>query len=532
MHPATMKNYLLTAFLFLVLHTVCAQPGGGGGLLINGVYYPDGRAVDLLNDPNLKIRSFLMDGAVLLKETFLLDELRKNGGRYRISRGHTGFGISDEEMDQDGLRGSAITRRLLIQWGTHTMLIDFKEVMEQNGGGYTSTVDSLMLMDGYFIFSRPGIPDQKTQIRDASLIIRRGFTKSNLEQLQQLSRASVQPLPSLDFLKEEYLSTAFLTERGAYLLRNHQIEEATKSLETALNRGTGKPNCRLLFVMTDYFTELHKWTEAINSITLALNCKRNVWEDDYRINNLRTRAQLFLKVNRVEEAVADYQQMLRLSEEPESIQSELAEVYLNQLNNAQQAEQLLRNLLNETGFGIPGNADFNQARSLFLLGKALYAQQQFDSAFVYLELAEARGMQVSSSWEMTTYFSNLLKQHPDATPLWMCLSNAHYKRAPYLGWGDSTRIELNRALEAVNKAEQLGGNMFKINLQRARILLELKLYQEALKNINRAIESEPKKVEGYQVRYQIRSALGQTIWGNKNDPDQLIIEQLKSHPPD
>lgn len=527
-----MKNYLLTGFLFLFLQTVLAQPGGGGGLLIQGLYYPDGSPVDLMHDSKLRIRAFLTEGTELLKETFLLEEYRKNQGHYRISRGHSGFGLTeDNDLDDELFRDKKITHRLLIQWGTHTMLIDFRDIMKKNAGGYTSKVDSLMLMDGYYIFSQSGDPIRNAPNPEAPVVIRRGFTQSNLALLQQLGRAAVQPMPSLDFIKEENLSTRFLTERGAYLLRNHQIEAATQSLETALNRGNGKPDCRLLFVMTDYFTELHKWKEAVNAITLALNCKRYGWEDDYQISNLRTRARLLLKDGQTAAAVADYQQMQRLSEEPEYIQTELADLYLNQLDSAAQAERILRNLLFEKGFGTSKETHFDAGQSFFLLGKALYAQAQFDSAFAYLEISEERGIHVNSSWEMTSYYSNLLKKHPNAAPLWMGLSYACFKRAPYLGWGDSTQYELNRALMAANKADTLGSNPFNVNFLRARILLELKSHSEALKSINRAIEAQPKRVEGYEIRYQIRSALGQTIWGNKNDPDQQIIQRLKlQHP--
>lgn len=530
------RRFPLLVWILLLSTITYSQPGGGGGLMMDSIYTPDGKCINLLTDHHLQIRSFVMKNGKLDQETFLWEQLKKNNGQLRISRGHFGFGLPPtSSLANKYRRNEAYTQRLLITYKKTVMLIDFVTLMEENAGGYVDKMDSLCIMNGHYYFDRAKSRDHR-KFRDLTKTQRKvldhGLTESTIAELTTNGLLRKENKIDLAFLEEKNLGYDYYYQLAKSQYQEKKYEAANITLITALKKNGNLNTCEWLLLNYAIQTELKKYNEALEYLNQAMQCKVDNWSEQPYIEHLKERANLFTAMGRYSEALQDYDEMVVLSEYkiPEELEranfkikvmnapaSSIADLKMF-LENQQQDSRLKNEQL--------GYRDDNN-EIYFTIGEAYYAMGQTDSAFSYYLMAEEGGYDNTSSWNMVNKYSILIQQHPYASKLYVARALAHGYRAPYLGWGDSTRIAFERALSDFDKAAQLGFSDYRIPMHKANYLNQLKRHAEAMESIELAITRNKNIIRNYGIRYQIRSNLGQTAWGNKNDPDQLIMTRLK-----
>ncbi|MFM2358696.1 MAG: hypothetical protein RLY16_689, partial [Bacteroidota bacterium] len=360
-----------------------------------------------------------------------------------------------------------------------------------------------------------------------------GITPYSTRKLIEKNIIQFTPNFSLDFLNAHQFPASYFTAEAQYQLQQHNYANALTAIQTAIQKNNGVTNCTCMFLLVDYYTQTQQYEAAIQTISSGIDCKRNSWDDDYRENNLRTRADLFEKNKQFNEAAKDYNHLINISESRVEAEINRAQFLMRQQNYTATIQNL-QLLLTENPSNEPAElqgyrSDYNQV--YFHLAEAEYKAQFFDSAFYHWLKAEETGYHNNSDWQIITYFNNLIQQHPSQPNLYLARALAHYRRGPYLGWGDSTKNSFQLALADTYEAEKWGRRDFKTYLYRAQILHQLKQNNEALVVINQAIQLNRVSIECYATRYQIRSDLGQTKWGDRTDPDQVILEKLRKKQP-
>ena len=528
------SHHLLLALLFIPMITL-AQPGGGGGMMIDSVYTSDGKVINLLTDKSIQIRSFVMKNGKVDQETFLWDQLKKSNGNLRISRGHYGFGLPPTSDLSNRYRRNAIySQRLLITCRKTVMLIDFVNLLEENAGGYVDRMDSLVLMNGYFSFDRKQSRSNRTSGVLSTIDqnnLKNGLTVHTFQPLQAAGLLIYKKKFDLDFFEKKQLGYDYHYNLALYYYKEKEYDNALQELNISIQKNNGSNTCETWLLQCDVYTQTKQYEEAIKAIREAMECKRNQWDEMPYADNLLTRASLLSAVGKYGEALNDYNELVEITEEKMRAEIERANFKISKLKAPQSALEDLRNYLStqpdeikseQLGYRSENNEIY------FTIGMAAYAAGNFDTSFHYFLKAEELGYDShTSSWNMVEMLSGLIEKHPYTANLYLSRALARSYRAPYLGWGDSTKICYQEALNDLSQAEKMGLADYRINMYRANILNQIKRSEEALNEINIAIQKNSKIIRNYIIRYQTRSNLGQTQWGNKNDSDQLIMARMK-----
>src|ERR1043166_8678021 len=133
-NPAIRSAGVLFMYLALSFNApLFAQPGGGGGLVISNFYSDKLERIDLLHNPSLKIRTFLLSGTNIAQETFLFEKFQKENGKPVINSPAYGFGLpSPMEPGVDAYPHRKSDQRMLIFFRKDTMIVDFIGIMGEN----------------------------------------------------------------------------------------------------------------------------------------------------------------------------------------------------------------------------------------------------------------------------------------------------------------------------------------------------------------------------------------------------------------
>lgn len=171
-----MNRTVLYLLIFITLR-LQAQPGGGGGLIINKVYDENLKEISLSNN-SLKIELLELDSVMTIlnkykidnKETLYLPPLN----RFRPSNKASG---------------------ILITYQNQEYRIDFENIYTQNGAGVKEKIDSVVLFKPYILskrsYAHPLHDGNEFQnyflLNDVSLIYRQnGVTPNTYDKLSEL----------------------------------------------------------------------------------------------------------------------------------------------------------------------------------------------------------------------------------------------------------------------------------------------------------------------------------------------------------
>lgn len=488
----------LLLFFFLPILTF-AQPGGGGGLIIEKI----------IADEQAEIRAFLMNGYAIHHEIL---EFIKDKKIYIPSE-------QDFKQELDVKEANLV--RLMISKNKSKMIIDFVDIPGENGMGRKDNMDSLVFMEGYFTYHRK-------YNSTYNQLMKKGLTKSNLNTLLQHKIVKKQALINDEFLNPKNLPASYHNYKAAYFLKNSELDKAAEELEKAKVK-CGIDCCKTNFLLTDYYSKIKDYDKAVNYIDKVMNCRRSVFytEED----NLYLKAELLIKAGQGKEALKDYDKIIRSSEDPFPAIIQKAYCKSKQLKQSESAISDLEKLLAD----VPAS-HFNEV----LMACSEYKDIFFALGNVYFDAGNKE--KAAENWykAMLLCYSNhssantvelqldtVLASNPTLSKVYMARAIAKYRRGPYLGWGEETKNVFQSALVDIQKAQELGFNSYEVYMYSALILRELKDKNEALIQINKAIEFDSTDARGYAWRYHIRQDLGKAAWGNKNDPDILMFEKLK-----
>jgi tetratricopeptide (TPR) repeat protein len=486
-------------FLLLIIPILnFAQRGGGGGLVINNIISKD----------KIQIRAFLMEGKSMHNE---IEDIVQNA---KIT-----IPSSSDFKENLDIKDVSVVR-LLLEQQNKKMIIDLVDILGDNPMGRTDMMDSLEFMEGYFIHNRAF---DKTN----SGLQKRGLTKSNLNKLVNAGLASKSAKIPMDFLEVQNLTASYHNYKADSYLKKNELEKAATELELAKNK-CGINCCQTNFLLTDYYSKKGKYELAIEHLNKAMKCRKSVFY--YEEDNYYQRAELLLKAGRTKEALKDYDYIIKTSENPFPAITLKAYSRTDQMDESKKAIAELEKILAE----VPAE-HFNErmlawseyCELFYALGNVYYKSANKEKAVENWYKAMLLAYSNNSSNAVVLQMDSVINDNPKLTKAYMVRAIAKYRRGPYLGWGDETKEVFRSALVDIQKAQELGFNSYEVYMYSALILRELKDKNEALIQINKAIEFDSSDARGYAWRYHIRQDLGKAAWGNKNDPDILMFEKLK-----
>ncbi len=530
-----MRSLSILILLFTSFSILYSQPGGGGGLYIQHLFGSDFRRIDLLSDTNIiYIRTFLLHNNNLHHETFVYQDLRSSHFRYG-SRYESKDGLylpPNHEFVHQEYNDYASDQRILIILSGDTMLIDFVGITGENGGGFVDSMDSLVFQKGHYIYYRrkPDKLDQSYEKRqhDRS-ILKKGFTPYTYSVLSAAGYISSKKITDLSFLIDKNFPSSYYFHLARYLLQKNAIDTVLKVIDKGLEKNNNEKNCEIIFLYTDAYKATNQIEKAIASISEGMNCKRYEWGEDSKAVNLSERAELYVLQKQYEKALADYNAMVMSSKNKLRANIKRAEFKIKYLKDYKGAVNDLKNDIE----AIPEDHNRNQPNVIsyydetyFALGLAHYYNKEYTEAFTcWLKAMQCGYAQTSADYALL-HFDSIIKAHPAVAENYLSRAIANYKRGPYLGWGDETKEVFQKALNDINKAEEVGMKDYRINLYRAMVLNVLKKHTEALLEINEAIKKNVSDPVNYLTRYNIRRDLGQTKWGDKTDADWVRFQEL------
>ncbi len=515
---------------------VSAQPGGGGGLFIRNMYNRNLKPVDLSNDPQIFIRTFVLLKGKVYQETFLHDQYMANNGKMRVSRSYYGFGLPPAgDVDGNGYGDRQSDQRMMIIYNRDTMVIDFTGITGENAGGYTDVMDSLVIQPGYFTYDRSRLNNSTgyniDEWKALAKLQQNGLTPFTIQQLRSKKLIRLEAKIDLSFLQKGQLPASFYFKRAAYYLQHNKPSQALADIRTAIEKNQGRVNCEALYLLTGAYTALGQYQDAIDHISSALECRQNAWEDaiEAKAGNYRTRIDLLIHMGRYQEALNDHNTIVSMSEDKMRPVIDRAQFKQRYMHDAVGSKNDLLEFLSS----IPGDhlSDRPQGTSeytdvYFVLAGIEYSTNDIINAAKHWLKAEEFGYSVSSDEAAVRHFDSVIKAHPQLPELYLCRALAEFKRGPYLGWGRETKACFEKALTDINRADQTGMKDYRIHMYRARVLTLLQRYEDALKEIDIAILENNTDPRCYLFRYEIRSNLGQTKYGDNNDTDYQRYLQL------
>ncbi|MFN6378611.1 MAG: tetratricopeptide repeat protein [Flavobacteriales bacterium] len=191
-----MKGIILIVLVLFTISPAAAQPGGGGGLVIENILGPDS-IVALSNDnrfefflrsTNLKLKSY--DALIQYPFSF----------PYMLNWGYT----SDRGLKAIQPQLNENFNQLVIGFNGQWMVVEFVDLLGANGMGRVQPIRRFQFMPGYYVLSLGNDPDPKKQI-DAPL----DFLRVNYEEWRKLGlvqKRSLGQINSNDFLPAERLA--------------------------------------------------------------------------------------------------------------------------------------------------------------------------------------------------------------------------------------------------------------------------------------------------------------------------------------
>ena len=528
-----MKTPLLCMLSSLLFTTrLWAQPGGGGGLYIGGLYSSQSDSICILTDPSLHIRTFLLKDDNIYKETFLYQDLLKKNEHHWYQGG---FKLPPKrELGEEAYRES--DQRMYIVYRKDTMIIDFIGVNGGNAMGLVDYMDSLAIQKGYFtcyVTRKEGNSYVRPDYEDNFMLFKNSLTTSNVPNLICRSRLVYNPNIDLAFLREENLPASFYYKRANWYLQKDQVELAFPDIQTGVKKNNDTIDQEAAGLFCAAYTKTKQYDKAIDIITTAIKNNGKVLEEKQKaqIDNYRTRIELYIQVKEYGKALADYNKVVALSSTDKEVPlMDRAYFMLDYLHDYMGVISEVRASINAIA---PNHlSDRPQGHSeyceeYFLLALAEYRAGEKAAAWKHWLKAEEFGYGQTSGDYAVIHFDSIIRMNATVPELYLARGLAHYKRGAYLGWGRETDSVFNNALQDINKAAALGMKDYRINMYRATVLKLLKKNRDALKEVNLAIAKNNNDPRCFLLRFEIRANLGQTKPGGV-DADIKKYQELSN----
>lgn len=230
----------LYALFTMLIGTVSAQPGGGGGIIINHILDKDGNVI-LKSDSALKIRTFYFNKGegLSVREYTKKDAYQSRHGQVQPN------GIFIEPyLRNNGYKIGMPDQYLQLIYHRDTSLFEFRDISMENGIGGSSFLDSLQLTGRSIRFSFTAIHRQYGQFRISPDSSKRNefyaiqrlcfrLTSSSMIQLSKLGLVNelYDRRFNIVYNKPEGLDSVALPQKPYYVLNHGSIKNEAASIQ-------------------------------------------------------------------------------------------------------------------------------------------------------------------------------------------------------------------------------------------------------------------------------------------------------------
>jgi len=528
----------LRVFIFPMLlfaGKLYAQPGGGGGLGIVDFYSSKLDRLDISSDTSLKIRTFSMLEGKLNQERYMFQPLPKENGKVRIYHPDYGTRLPPTD-DRDGYSDKSSIQRMYIVYQKDTMIIDFYEIIGENGAGRADRMDSLVIQRGYFKFHRSKKIGKSFNREDYDRnvkLLKNGLTFYTVNQLSNAGYIEYNPTIDISFLLEKNLSASYFFERAKYYLKFDQPKLALEDIEKGIEKNNGQKNCETLYLLCDAYNKAGQYKKAIESVSQAILCKCYGRSEDWEA--YWTRIDLFIKLKKYNRALEDFNTLLVISEDKQGVKRKQANFKMKYLKDYKGAISDLKTITDVIPDNHMSDGPLEQSEysdTYFDLAYAEYLNGDKKSAFRHWLKAEEFGYSRLKYDSPIIFFDSIITRNPQSAEIYLARSIAFYDRSFNVNTKEEFEKYFNDALADICKASESGmKDDYRISMYRASVLIKLNKYDEAMKEIDKSILKNNTDPRCYLIRYGIREKLGQAKLGDKSDPDlsraKLLLKNWK-----
>ena len=468
-------RFQLFLFLFLLPFVTLAQPGGGGGASFRHFGVPGKDYTSELCLKHMKLQ--LMSG----EHSNIIDSEQKEIRSLHLE--HNGWSARYASMEYRQVMNHY---RLVWTEGKDSMVVIFSNLMPENGAGFSETFDSLVFMPGHY---------ELRLSQDPRIHGYDSFT----------------PRTHLNWFKENAASTYFPT-RPSYSFyyyynaahqENSQVryEYSEPHLIKAQEMAENFQQQKLVLTERIRFHRLKFNTETALNLALELDslCCSVSRLDNSACNVL---IELYTERKEFEKALPYYTRLSKQYNDASNLICEalFLEMKLNRSEEAIAICEILLSRIPEDHMKQYPIGLSPHAETILHIGEIFWHANKPKEAKFYFELAIQVGAFHTSDDRYLNLFGTYIEKFPTETTFYLCRAAANIGRAPYLGWGNMTRIACLEAIEDCDNAMRIGRKDFLVNYTKGQAMQLIKKNEEGLKVADECIRLEPKDPRGYLLK--------------------------------
>ena len=468
-------RFQLFIFLFLLPFVTLAQPGGGGGAYFRHFGVP---GKDYTSEQCLKhMKLQLMSGV----HSNIIDSEQKEVRSLNLEHNSWSVRYAGQEYNQ-----SENHYRLVWTEDKDSMVVIFTNLLPENGAGYSETFDSLVFMPGHY---------ELRLSQDRRIPGYESFTpRTHLNWFKENAAKAYFPTrPSYSFY---YYYNAAHQENSRV-----KYEDSEPHLIKAQQMAEGFDQKKLVLTERIRFHRLKFNTETALNLALELDslcCSVN------RIDNSACNVliEIYTDLKEYEKALPYYARLSKQYNDASNLICEamFLEMKLNRSEEAIAICEILLSRIPEDHMKQYPIGLSPHAETILHIGEIFWHANKPKEAKFYFELAIQVGAFHTSDDRYLNLFGTYIEKFPTETTFYLCRAAANIGRAPYLGWGNMTRIACIEAMEDCDNAMRLGRKDFLVNYTKGQAMQLIKKNEVGLKVADECIRLEPKDPRGYLLK--------------------------------
>ena len=468
-------RFQILVFLFLLPFVTLAQPGGGGGANFQHFGVPGKDYTSELCLKHMKLQ--LMSG----ERSNIIDSEQKEIRSLHLDHNSWSSRYAGQEYCQ-----SENHYRLVWKEDNDSMVVIFTNLMTENGAGYSETFDSLVFMPGHY---------ELRLSQDRRIPGHESFTpRTQQSWFKEMAATAYFPTrPTYSFY---YYYNAAHQENSQvkyeysepHLIKAQQMAETFEQKKLVLTE-------RIRFHRLKFNNEI-----ALNlALELDSLCGSLSRIDNSACNVL---IELYSERKEYEKALPYYARLSKQYNDASNLICEalFLEMKLNRSEEAIAICEILLNRIPEDHMKEYPIGASPHAETILHMGEIFWHANKPKEAIFYFELAVQVGAFHTSDDRYVNLFESYIEKFPIETTFYICRAAANIGRAPYLGWGNMTRIACIEAIEDCDNAMRLGRKDFLVYYTKGEAMQLVKKNEEGLKVADECIRLEPKDPRGYLLK--------------------------------
>jgi tetratricopeptide (TPR) repeat protein len=468
-------RFQLFLCLFLLPFVTLAQPGGGGGAYFRHFGVPGKDYTSELCLKHMKLQ--LMSGV----HSNIIDSEQKEIRSLNLE--HNGWSARYAGQEYRQVENHY---RLVWKEDNDSMVVIFTNLMPENGAGYSETFDSLVFMPGHY---------ELRLSQDRRISGYESFTpRTHLNWFKEMAAKAYFPTrPTYSFY---YYYNAAHQENSRV-----KYEDSEPHLIKAQQMAEGFDQKKLVLTERIRFHRLKFNNETALNLALELDslCCSVSRIDNSACNVL---IEIYTERKEFDKALPYYTRLSKEYNDESHLISEalFLEMKLNRSEEAIAICELLLQRIPEDHMKQYPIGVSPHAETILHIGEIFWHANKPKEAKFYFELAIQVGAFHTSDDRYVNLFATYIEKFPTETTFYICRAAANIGRAPYLGWGNMTRIACLEAMEDCDNAMRIGRKDFLVNYTKGQAMQLIKKNEDGLKVADECIRLEPKDPRGYLLK--------------------------------